>query len=217
MFPATIINMDVNTFSKKEAIKFGWNTTLKNLTFLVGITLVMGIIQFLPDIFESYTRDQSFLQGLISIIAYVVSLGITLGSIKIYLSLVDGKKAEFSDLFSLFKANLIWKYFLATTIYGIAVVLGVFLLIIPGIYIAIKYAFFTFFIVDKNTGVLEAFSRSGEITKNRIWNLFLFEILVGLVLLAGAVALLLGLFVAMPTVSLATAYIYRKLTSNTRH
>ena len=209
--------MSVKSFSKKEAIKLGWEMTKKNLLFLIGITFVMGLIQFAPDILGQYTKEQDMLSGLIEIASYIVSIGVTLGSIKIYLNLVDGKKVEFADLFSLFKLNLIGRYFIASVIYGIAVVLGLFLLILPGIYIAIKYLFFAYFLVDKEMGIVESFSKSGEITRDRIWNLFLFGVLITLVLLLGLIAFGVGIFVAIPVVGLATAYAYRKLSPVAHH
>ncbi len=63
-------------------------------------------------------------------------------------------------------------------------------------------------------GVFESFSKSGQITKGHIWNLFLFGLLIGLISIAGAAALLIGLLVAMPVVSLAGTYVYRKLSSS---
>jgi uncharacterized membrane protein len=200
----------VKKFSKRNAIRFGWKTTLENLTFLILITFVLGLVQLAPNILDPHLRDKELLASAFNIITYIVSLGVTLGSIKIYLKLVDGMTPQFSDLFSLFKTRLLWRYFLASLLYSLVVVLGLFLLIIPGIYIALKYLFYSYFLVDKNAGVFESFSKSGEITKGRIWNLFQFEVLLWLILLAGLLTLFLGLLVAMPTISLATAYLYRR-------
>ena len=204
------------SFSKKEAISYGWNTTLKNFTFFIGITVVMGLIQIAPNLLESILKDQSVLVGLLNIVISIVSIGITLGSIKIYLSFIDKKVPEFSDLLSLFEIKIMWRYFLTSLIYGLAVLFGFILLIVPGIYIAIKYGFYTYILVDKRVGVFEALAMSGEITRGRIWELFVFHLLLGLIVIAGMLALVLGLFVALPTTSLATAYVYRKLESSSK-
>lgn len=204
------------SFSKKEALRFGWKTTLKNLAFLVGVTVVVGIVQFIPNLLESYVEDQKALEVVLNIVVYVLSIGLTLGSIKIYLSFVDNKTPQFSDLFSLFEARLLWRYFLTSLIYGFAVLFGFILLIIPGIYIAIKYGFYTYILVDKRVGVFESLVLSGQITKNRIWELFLYHLLLFFVVVAGVLALVVGLLVALPTASLATTYIYRKLVNTSK-
>lgn len=204
---------NTKSFSIQEAIRFGWETTKKNLWFLVGITVIIGFIQFIPNLLESYIRDQNFLIILVNVISYLVSLGISLGAIKIYLSFVDKKKSEFSDLFSYFDPKLMWRYFLASFIYGIIVIIGFILFIIPGVYISIKYGLYAYLIVDKNLGVFESFTKSGEITKGRTWELFVFGLVLGLIVLAGLLALGVGVLVAAPVVSIAEAYVYRRLSS----
>jgi uncharacterized membrane protein len=199
------------SFSKKEAFRFGWQTTRKNLGLMIGIFVVIWLLGFAPGLFDSYQSEQPALWFLINVFASIISMGVTLGSVKIFLMLADGKKPEFSDLFSLFKARVIFRYFLASLLYGLVIFFGLILLVIPGIYFAIKYEFYTYFIVDKNMGVFEAFSKSGQVTKGHIWNLFLFGLLSFLIALAGILAVLVGLLIAMPVVSLATTYVYRRL------
>ena len=211
--PVTIRAMAANTksFSKKEAIRFGWEITKKNFWFLLGIILVSCGIQFIPNLLTSYLKDQDLLLGITNIVVYVVSLGVSLGALKIYLSFVDGKKPQFSDLFSLFDPKLIFRYFLTSLLFGLLAVVGLILLIIPGIYFMYKYLFITYSLVDKNTGVFESFTKSSEITKGVIWDLFVFGLIIGLIVIAGFLALGVGLLVAMPVASLAMAHVYRKL------
>lgn len=203
----------VKQFSKKEAIRYGWETTRRNLAFLAGVFLVVWLIGFIPGLLDSYQEEQPTLWGVINIVSYIVSMGVSLGSIKVFLKFVDRKKPEFSDLFSLFKVTLLFRYFLASLLYGLAVFFGFILLVIPGIYFAIKYEFYPYFIVDKNMGVFESFSKSGQMTKGHIWNLFLLGLLLFLITLAGVVAVLVGLLVALPVVGLALTYVYRKLST----
>lgn len=207
------MSSNTKSFSSKEAVRFGWETTKKNFWFLVGITAVMGLIQFIPGFLESYLRDQEALLGVINIIGYVVSLVLSLGLIKIVLAFYDKRKPQFSELFA-FDPKLILRYFLATLLYSLIVLLGFILLIIPGVYLSIKYGFYPYLIVDKNMGVFESFSKSGEIAKGNIWNLFVFGLLLMLIAIVGIVALLVGLLVALPVISLAEVYVYRKLVSS---
>ncbi|HVF69196.1 MAG TPA: YciC family protein [Xanthomonadales bacterium] len=202
---------NAKSFSKKEAIKFGWNTTLKNFWLFLGITGVVYGVQFLPNLFSGYMEEQELLFGMVNLVLSIASLGLTLGSLKIYLDFVDRKKPQFSDLFSLYNAKMMWRLFAASFIYGIVVLLGLLLLIIPGIYFAIKYGLYCYFIVDKNSGVFESISQSGKITRGHVWNLLAFGLLLFLIAVAGFLALGVGLLVALPAISLAEAFVYRKL------
>lgn len=75
----------------------------------------------------------------------------------------------------------------------------------------IKLQFYSYFIVDKNAGPIEALKKSWAITRGVKWDLFLFGLLLGLITLAGLLALVVGLFVAIPVGLLANTYVYRKL------
>ena len=50
---------------------------------------------------------------------------------------------------------------------GIIVVFGICLFIIPGIYLALRLQFFTAFIVEEDTGIIESLKRSWEITRGQ--------------------------------------------------
>ncbi len=204
----------VKSFSGKEAVRFGWETTKKNFWFLIGVMLLTWGVQFIPSLLSGYVKEDSLFGVIISIVVSVVSLGLTLGSIKIYLSFVDSKKPQFSDLFSLFKIRMMWRFFLAETLYVLMVLAGLILFIIPGIYLATKYVFMANVLVDKNAGVFESLVKSGEITKGIVWKVFVFQLLLTLIALVGLLALGVGLLVACPVISLADMYLYRKLSSN---
>ena len=84
-------------------------------------------------------------------------------------------------------------------------------MIVPGIIWAIKFQFFSYFIVDKEVGPIEALKKSAAITKGAKWDLFVFGALLGLINLAGALCVVVGLFATIPTTMVAIAFIYRKL------
>ncbi len=58
---------------------------------------------------------------------------------------------------------------------------------------------------------IEALKKSSAMTKGAKWDLFLFGLLIGCIALLGALALLIGLFAAFPTILIAKAFVYRKL------
>ena len=197
-------------FSKKEAIKFGFELAKKNLLFFIGIFIVVAFFSILSSSLRNLVNPQKepFLYFILYCVLFVVNLVIGIGVIKIALEFIDGKKPKFSDLLY-YKPAV--KYFIASIVQGIITVIGFILLIIPGIILAIRLSYVSYLIVDKDLGPVEAIKASWKITKGNAWNLFFFGILVGLINILGVICLLVGLFVTIPLTLLASAFVYRKL------
>jgi uncharacterized membrane protein len=111
--------------------------------------------------------------------------------------------------------HLFFKYLIGDILYGLIIIGGLILLIIPGIIWAIQFQFFGYLIIDKGLGPIEALKKSSKITKGAKWDLFLLGILLVLINILGALALLVGLFATIPTTMIANAFVYRKLLSQT--
>ena len=99
----------------------------------------------------------------------------------------------------------------ASIIAGVAIVMGLVLLIVPGIIMMLRLWFVGYVLVDERTGPIDAIQRSWDITRGHTMDLLVFFlVLVGLNLL-GAVCLGIGLLVTIPMSGLAMAFIYRDL------
>jgi len=202
--------MSTQKFSKSEAIRFGWNTMKSNFWFFVGLLVGVGLVIYIPGfIGELIKKGAPSLSIIINIAVWVLNLIIQMGLIRISLKFCDNEKSEFGDLFSCFP--LFFKYLLGSILYGLIVLGGTILLIIPGIIWAIKFQFFGYFIVDKGLGPIEALKRSSAITKGAKWDLFIFNLLLEFINFLGAICLLIGLFATIPTTMVAMAFVYRKL------
>jgi hypothetical protein len=203
--------MAIQKFYKSEAIGFGWNTMKSNLGFFIALLIVGGLINFVLDFIAK--KDASVLSIIISIASLLLEMVILMGLIRISLRLHDNEKGEFADLFSCFP--LVFKYLVGSILYVLIVLGGTILLIIPGIIWAIRFQFFSYFIVDEGLGPIEALRRSSLITRGAIWELALLSSLLGLINLLGALCLLIGLFATIPTTMVAMAFVYRKLLTQT--
>lgn len=153
---------------------------------------------------ESSSDNGSLLNN---IIAEIVSLFLTMGAISYVFRLVDGKPAELSLLFS--QSSKLLKAIVANLIYGFAVSLGLCLLIVPGIYVMTKYGFYKYAIVDRDLGIMESLNYSASITENSKMNLFALGFLLLLLILAGAIAMFVGLIFVIPMVEVSIAVAYR--------
>jgi len=214
----------MTTFSKKEAINFGWEKVKSNILYFAGITLVIiaapYVVQWVLDamfatfyIALSLPRDTLYLASLPGGIASaIVSLVLSIGMVRFLLHVVDGKTAKASDLYDTSRKEVL-RYLLGSIIYTLITLVGFLLLFVPGIIFSIKYSFYNFFIIDKGLPATDAIRASGEITKGNKWNLLLFGLLLGLINILGVVALILGLFITIPLTWIANAYIYRKLST----
>lgn len=206
--------MTTKKFSKGEAVRFGWDTMKDNLGFFIGLLIVVGLISFVPGIIGRLVSEKaSVLSIIIGIASGVLDLVITMGLIRIAIRFCDNDKGELADLFSCFP--LFFKYLFGLILYGLIVAGGTILLIIPGIIWGIKFRFFSYFIVDKGVGPIEALKRSSAITKGAKWDLFVFGLLLSVIHVLGALCLLIGLFATVPTIMVADAFVYRKLLTST--
>jgi len=206
--------MTTKKFSKGEAIRFGWNTMKGNIGFFIGLLMVVGLISFAPSIIADLMRKNTpILSIIIDIASWILSMIVSMGLIRITIRFCDNEKGKFGDLFSQYP--LFFKYLFGSILYGLIVLGGTILLIIPGIILGIKFTFFDYFIIDKKLGPIEALKRSSQITKGVKWDLFLFFVLLGLINLLGALCLLVGLFATIPTTIVATVFVYRRLLAQT--
>ena len=187
-------------FSKGEAVRFGWETVTSNLgLFVVAVAIMLGV-NLMPVVSGSIV---------VAIVASLLCLVVAMGLMRMSLRFVDGGRGELADLFATF--SLIVKYILASVIVGIVVLVGVILLIIPGIIWGVRLQFYGWAVVDKGAAPFEAVRMSWEMTRGSFWNLFLLGLVLALVNILGALALLVGLLVTVPLSVVAMGYVYRKL------
>lgn len=172
--------------------------------------ILAGLAQGIPNSLQTSTKEWapllSFQFGLASlVIGQIVAIGLT----RIVLRVCDGQQPEYSDLYN--GLALFFKYLLASILYGLIVAAGLILLIVPGIMWAVRFGFYGFLVVDQGAGPVEALRRSSALTQGARWNLFVFGLMLFGIVVLGALALMVGLFLAVPTALVAAAYVYRRL------
>ncbi|MCL4354229.1 DUF975 family protein [Patescibacteria group bacterium] len=195
-------------FSKKEAIKQGYETVRKNLLLILKIMVVLAFVYTIPNALQKSVADNGNLFIVIGILIWILNIMVNMGLVKISIKFAQKEKVSLRDLFY---TKSILTYVVASFLTGIIVFLGFILLIIPGIYLAIRLQFSTYLIVDKKMGIMDSIKTSWRITKGHTWNLFLFGLLLLLLNILGAIALVVGLIITIPTTGIATASVYKKL------
>ena len=206
----------MNTFSPTEAIKYGWKTFKTNPGFLIGLLVIVYGVQFALSFVVGLIPDNNssgwVLAVITSLITTIFSIIISLGMINALLKFVNTGKGNFADIFSEFSNfKLLGNYIIGSILVALIIIGGFILLIIPGIYFAIRLSYFSYFIVEKKLGAKEAIKASWDATKGNVINLIVFGFLSFGVMILGLLALLVGLLVAIPVVSLAGVYVYKML------
>ena len=206
--------MSSRHFSKGDAFLFGWETFKGNIWLLVEIgVIVLAVDLLLSGFIASFTDEVPVaLRTGVTIVYWIVSSLIEVGLVKISLDFCDGRRPSPRELFS--GTSFLLRYILSTLIYVIMVTLGLIFLVVPGIYLAIRYQFYSYLIVDKDLDVMGSLKKSAEITKGASLNLALFGLMMIGINLLGVLALGVGLLVTLPVTWLASAFVYRKLESS---
>ena len=200
----------MNNFGKVALLKEAWELFKKNLNVVLAL---MGIyfVYYLAQYGVSYVFKQSILASLLSFAFIIAFLVIQLGAYNMVLRIVDGKKATLQDLYTYPNITMkVVRNIVAGILVGAMVIIGLIFFIIPGIYIAIRLMFFTYYIIDKDAGIMDSIKMSWELTKNGVINLFFLSIIFLFLNFLGALLFGIGLAVTIPLTFLATALLYRK-------
>ena len=185
----------------------------------IGVSLATGLVFGTLDVALGWDGSRAADDGarhmhgnagpLSGILGQVVSVWLSLGWIRIGLNLVDGREVKVGMLFG--EGRKLLRAVLASILFGLMVVAGLVLLIVPGIYLALRFGQYLTAIVDRDLGVMESFAYSSAITADNRMNLLVLGVLSFLIMLAGLLALVVGLILAYPVVWLSWLVGYRWL------
>lgn len=205
------------SWSIGDAVSAGWEGFKRDPMTLVAANVIGYMLLFAVGIVASMfgaggnePTANGFVQFFFSIVQSVATAFLTIGWIRIYVTVARGGKADLSQLFSGGDA-LLWMV-VGNLLVTIGVALGLVLLIVPGIIVALGLALTSFFIADARMPALEAISASWNATRGHKLHLFGFFLVLGLMGIAGALACGVGLLVAMPVAGVAMTTVYLQLT-----
>ena len=185
-------------------INFGWSTLKANLKFFVVLMTLVGITYSLPQLITLILpSEESPFGGPISLLIFavlfilfiIINVMFEVGLINISIIFRNGGTPQIKDLYSS-KPIVLVNYVVASFFYGLMVGVGFLLLIVPGVFLALKYQFYGYLITDRGMGPFEALKESGRLTDGVKKDLFVFW----LTLFCGilVIMLVLGLFIALP-------------------
>ena len=193
--------------SATDAISAGWQLFRNNPLPWVLITLASGVASGLMGQFAN--SESMFVMFLAQVVSFLVGLLFQAFILRGALLEVDGHKPAIGDFFKLH--NFGW-FVVAAILVGLATFVGVFALII-GAFVVTFFLYWTqYFVIDRNMTATDAIVSSFNAIKSDAGNLFTLALLNVLIIVAGTLALLVGLLVAFPVATLASVYAYRAIT-----
>lgn len=195
-------------FSIGEALSAGWRRFWPNILPMAVFALIVWAVNFLV---QALQRDAGAAgRFLFSLIGFVIGQLVAIGWIKIALDISDGRSLNAQAIADRFR--LVLPYLVAAVLYALMVGIGLILLIVPGIILAIVFAFYGFVIVDTGTtDPIGALRRSAQLTRGHRGRLFLLGLVLLGINLLGLLLLIVGVLITSGISLLAIAYVYRRL------
>jgi len=196
-------------FKIGEKIKESWPLYKEHWVTLLLMTLVTFIFRFNGQ-FREEDAPLTLTIALLSLISAVVSLYLSYMWIRLSMNIVDKK------VFNLFSKDVIpsgsqlWNFIKTSILYGLCVLGGFILLVIPGFYVAGRLVFAIYISVEKNQGARASIKESWNMTKENGWKLFWKTFVIGLFIALGFVALLIGLFITYAIGFMLMIMMYRE-------
>ena len=142
-------------------------------------------------------------------VQFIIGGAILVGIWRAILGMIDGRAPEVGMMFGGF--DQFGDAFLAYLVRTILVTLGFLLLIVPGVILALMWAFTFPLLAENRLGFWQAMHRSAVLTEGYRWRLLLLALACWLVLMLGLVVFCVGIFVALPVCMTAFALAYRWL------
>ncbi len=192
-------------------VRFGWETFETRRWFFAGIAVITTV----ASMFASGIGGAFGQYGAASIIgnavSFFLSAFISLGMTAFFLAAHDAP--ERVDSRALWHPQQFLSYAVVQVVTGLAILLGLILLIVPGIILGLMFMFAPYLVVDRGLGPLEAIGESRRITTGHKWELLKLSLLLVLVNLLGFICLIVGLFVSIPVTMFAIVHAYRTLSA----
>lgn len=195
------------TIIVSDVLRESWKNVKSQIWILAGLVIGLCLISFTVSLFM--TPLSSSLGGKVvsSLISYIISSVFALGYIKNMFQTMDGDEPQFSAYMQ--HPAKLFSYMIAGILSSVLVCIGLFIFVIPGVYLYLRLQFFGQFIVDENASALDALRKSWYLTKGRVMPLLGLLLAQLLILIVGVILFIIGVFVAYPLVIMSQCYVYR--------
>ena len=196
-----------------ELLSQSWSTIKSNFDVAIGAAVIYLALNAILSSIQSSVKIKWPENTTIFIITLILtSIGSSMvrsGLLNIALSFAFKNKAIIQEFKLSFRKYA--KIIVGEILYLLLIVLGLTMLIIPGIIIAIRYQFYIFFIIKYDAGIIESFEQSAELTKGLSFNIFTFNIAMISFGLLGILGCIVGLYITIPISLACWALLFSRL------
>ncbi|WP_345993639.1 hypothetical protein [Sulfurimonas sp. HSL-1716] len=208
-------------FTIKEILSEAWELTngaklILNVSFILYILVAVVLSTLLSYIFDPkiYYDSHEFLKGFLSeqaqsLLSLPILMPIISGIVMMAIKRAAHKKIEVLSIFNYYV--LVWPLVFASLFVNAVVIIGFLLLIIPGIYLSITFAFVIPLIIDKQLDILDAMKTSFKVVRKRWFKFFgVYLILIFLSILS-LLTFGIGFIWVLPLSFMTNGVLYRRL------
>lgn len=195
-------------FSATAAIGYGWRGFKNNAGSFLGMALLVVVASAIFGGLSGGEGSASAGGVIFQIIGQIVTTVMSAAVIKGALDVTAGRQVSIGNMFADWnKVQVV----IAAILVAIGTMIGIILLIIPGLIFIFMTWFTNYFIIERDQSAIDGLKSSMGLVKNHVGELLVLALLSIAVMIAGVVALIVGIFVAMPVVMIASAYAFRVL------
>ena len=182
----------------------GWRHMKKYFLKLFLIAIIGSIIGLPSEL------DQFVASSVLGVLGFIYGIfvvapteyGVSFACLKAARS----DKLEIQDMFEAF--HNYWNAVLANILVLGLIIIGLFLLIIPGIIFGCKLAFTPYLIVDRKMEVIEAIKESWRMTNGHAWTIFFIGLLSIVIIIGGLLFFVVGVIPALMWILVTQASLY---------
>ena len=184
----------------EKQVGFKWSYMAPFLIYLI-ITSVIAVLQD-ATVGTGEGVAASLTQVIVNILVYPLGMGLGLLGIR----RAAGKDTPLSTLWESYSQFIPLAVMLV--LMGLLIVGGFFLLVLPGIYLAVAYSFAPYLMIEKNMGVWEALETSRKAITTCWWRYFGLLLIAVLLFIVGTIPLLIGLVWVLPIMAIAIGEVF---------
>lgn len=203
----------LSSFSVSEALSGGWKFFQSHVGQIVTVGVVYLLASAVPSaILQMIAGENATLSSALSLVLNLWTMYLSLGMTRYMLALIRGGNPELSMMFN--NSDGYVNYVIMNIRYSIVIIGGMLLLIVPGIYFAIKYAFTLMLVADGKSNGSEAFKMSAAMTEGRRFDLFAYGIVSAVIVFIGFIALIIPGIVAAAVSGIGMVLLYEYALAN---
>ena len=212
---ANIVNFEPGT---GRALAYGWHRMKANALHLFLATVIIVVVE-IPMQGNSMEFGGDPLQAFYALLFFAYALLfhpiIDYGADLIFLQGTRGDEVQIKRIFDGFQ-NYVNIILASLLVFGL-VIIGLFVFIVPGIYVACRLAFVSYLVMDEGLDPVAAVEASWRLSKGHALKIFLLGLLCTLLFIGGLILLLVGIFPAIMWAKSSFAAMYLSISQDTKH